>query len=244
MRSGGECAIDEEGDQRRKQVLKRKLNSLEEKGKLLDRLVTTLQETDRTSAAQIVNLIRSQASIEEIRAFIDDIMERPKLEKTPELIDACGGVKEWHDAHKRSMRSKPNPGQLSDTVLFRVPAYPWTKVSNDDNFVSHLISLWFTWVHPFLNWIDRDLFIRDMQSKDLKSEFCSPFLVNIILADACVSWAWMQSANQTSFYLMNVMTHRHTRTTLRPLPWPHKHGLVGCISTKRQSASSTWRKES
>lgn len=53
--------------------------------------------------------------------------------------------------------------------------------------VSRLVSLWFTWFHPFLNWLDRDLFLRDMKSGDLKAQFCSPILVNAMLAVACVS---------------------------------------------------------
>lgn len=162
---------------------------MEEKGQLLDRLIATLRESDRTYAAQITNLIRSHASLDEIRAFMDDLMERPRLEKTPELIDACHSVHQWHESQKRVIRTRPEPKQLqlSDMPLFRVPAHPWTSVTEDDDFVSHLISLWFTWAHPFLNWIDRDLFIREMQTGSIDSEFCSPFLVNIILADACVS---------------------------------------------------------
>ncbi|KAL4785793.1 hypothetical protein BJX76DRAFT_346816 [Aspergillus varians] len=34
-------------------------------------------------------------------------------------------------------------------------------------------------------WIDRDLFLRDMQSSNAGSQFCSQFLVNAILAVAC-----------------------------------------------------------
>ncbi|KAJ5577990.1 uncharacterized protein N7459_006954 [Penicillium hispanicum] len=185
LKTGATCAIDEDGDQRRKHVLKRKLNSLEEKGQLLDRLIVALQEIDKISAVQVMNLIRSHASLDEIRAFIDDITDRPKLEKTPELIDACSSVRDLHDSHKRAMLARPDAKSLSDMVIFRVPAHPWTSVTDDDEFVSHLISLWFTWSHPFLNWIDRDLFIRCMQAQDTESEFCSPFLVNIILADAC-----------------------------------------------------------
>lgn len=138
-------------------------------------------------AAQITNLIRSHASLEEIRAYIDDLIERPRLAKTPELIEACHGVQQWHESQKRVIRPRPEPKELSDMAQFQVPAYPWTSMTDDDGFVSHLISLWFTWVHPFLNWIDKDLFIREMQAGSLDSEFCSPFLVNIILADACVS---------------------------------------------------------
>lgn len=185
--AGLECWIDEQGDQRRKQILKRKIESVEDKGGLLDHLISTLQETDKASAMQVVNMIRSQASLEDIRGYLDDILQRPKLEKTPELIDAYSGVRDWHDAEKRASESQPSIEDVATGALFHVPARPWTSVTDDDEFVSHLISLWFTWYHPFLNWIDRDLFIRDMKSGQLHSQFCSPFLVNIILAEACVS---------------------------------------------------------
>lgn len=75
----------------------------------------------------------------------------------------------------------------SDIPTWKVPAKPWTKITDDDDFVSHLISLWFTWYHPYFNWIDRDMFIRDMQlGNPQTAKYCSQFLVNIILADACV----------------------------------------------------------
>lgn len=160
-----------------------------------------------------MNLIRSNAGLDEIRAFIDDILERPKLEKTPELIDACEGVKTLHESQERVSRPRPGPKRLSDIVLLHVPAHPWTTVTDDDEFVSHLMSLWFTWSHPFLNWIDRDLFIRHMQAGDLESPVCSPFLVNIILADACVS-----EQNEKAGFgpeLMKWMLCRRIQTTRR-----------------------------
>lgn len=155
---------------------------------MLNQLVSTLQETDKRRAAQILNLIRSNASLEEIQTFMDDILEHPEIEKTPELVDIFEGVKQMNESQKRAMLTRPEPvRRLSEVTIFHVPAFPWTTVTDDSEFVSHLVSLWFAWSHPFLNWIDRDLFIRDMQSGELDSPFCSQFLVNIILADACVS---------------------------------------------------------
>ncbi|KAJ5291801.1 hypothetical protein N7478_001052 [Penicillium angulare] len=185
QKSGLDCSVDEEGDQRRKKVLKRKFDSVSERGKLLDRLVNTLQETDRIRAAQIMNLIRSHASLEEVQSFMDDIMDQPKLEKTPELVEIYSGVRDLTETHKRTSLETLDQPRLSESIMIQVPAHPWTAITSDSEFVSHLISLWFSWSHPFLNWLDRDLFIRDMQSGNIESEFCSPFLVNIILADAC-----------------------------------------------------------
>ncbi|KAJ5782321.1 hypothetical protein N7457_004095 [Penicillium paradoxum] len=177
--------VDESADQRRKQAMKRKISVLEEKAKLLDQLLLILQETDEVCAAQVLNLIRSHASLEQIRMYVDDIVNRARIEMSPELLEALTQAKRLDDVPRKTSRPKSKDKSLHEMVLFRVPAKPWTTVTDDDDFVSHLMSLWFTWSHPYLNWIDRDLFIRDMQSGNPKAKFCSPFLVNVILADAC-----------------------------------------------------------
>ncbi|RAL03710.1 Zn(II)2Cys6 transcription factor [Aspergillus ibericus CBS 121593] len=64
------------------------------------------------------------------------------------------------------------------------PLAVYNQTSTDD-LVSHLISLWMTWSHPYYSWIDRELFLRDAQAGKPNSQFCSPFLVNCILAEAC-----------------------------------------------------------
>jgi hypothetical protein len=167
--------------------MKRKLSTMEEKGVLLDDLVRTLQETDEICAVQMINLVRSHATLEEIRAFLDDIATRDRVKRTPEVLNALARVQSIDEMPRETSGPRLDDKQLSDMVLFQVPAKPWTTVTSDSDFVSHLISLWFTWSHPYLNWIDRDLFIRDMMSGNLDATFCSPFLVNVILADACVS---------------------------------------------------------
>ena len=77
---------------------------------------------------------------------------------------------------------------LCDEAPMQVPASPWTIVTNDADLVSHLVSLYFTWDYPFHGILDREVFLRHMQSGDLRSEFCSPFLVNALLSNACVGF--------------------------------------------------------
>ncbi|KAB8336725.1 hypothetical protein FH972_021034 [Carpinus fangiana] len=74
---------------------------------------------------------------------------------------------------------------LCDAPHLKVVARPWTTVTADDDLISHLVSLWFTWHPPFIAWIDQDLFVRDMQSGNPAAPFCSKFLVNAICAQAC-----------------------------------------------------------
>lgn len=75
---------------------------------------------------------------------------------------------------------------LCDIPRFRVPAQPWTNVTDDSSLVSHLISLYLTWDHPCSQLIDQDVFLKHMKAKDLTSEFCTPLLVNSLLAMASV----------------------------------------------------------
>ena len=76
------------------------------------------------------------------------------------------------------------PGNNWESLL-QVPAKPWTRVTDSDDMVSHLVSLYFTWGNPCLQVLDQAVFLAYMNS-DTTSAFCTPFLVNCILALAIV----------------------------------------------------------
>lgn len=83
------------------------------------------------------------------------------------------------------------PQQESPTVRnsresrLQVPAKPWTRVTDSDEVVSHLVSLYFTWDHPCSPVLDQAVFLAHM-NLNTASAFCTPFLVNCILALAIV----------------------------------------------------------
>ena len=79
--------------------------------------------------------------------------------------------------------------------LYRLRAQPWTNVTTNDHLVSHLISYHFTWDAMFSLLIDRDCFLEAMARGDLECSYCSPFLVNSMLALACV-WNQLHSPKQ------------------------------------------------
>jgi hypothetical protein len=74
--------------------------------------------------------------------------------------------------------------RIPGSPLLSVPAKAWTNVTHSDEMVSHLMSLYFTWEYPTLNWINRHSFLQAMIAGD--TEHCSTLLVNTILAQACV----------------------------------------------------------
>ena len=75
---------------------------------------------------------------------------------------------------------------LCDIPLYKVPARPWTEVTDDNDFVSHLVSLYFTWDHPCAQFLDQGIFIDHMKRADAGSQFCTPLLVNSLLSMASV----------------------------------------------------------
>ncbi|PYH90332.1 hypothetical protein BO71DRAFT_433961 [Aspergillus ellipticus CBS 707.79] len=151
------CILDEEADGRRKGALERRIDALENDRGLLQRLVGSIHQDNPRDLHRILDFIRTNASLDEVRHFLAD---------SPQEAD-------WDQI------------QLFDHPLYQVPAQPWTDLTHDSDYVSRLISLYFTWIHPVQGWIDRDLFIRDMQSGNPDATFCSPLLVNALLAIAC-----------------------------------------------------------
>ncbi|KAL3455137.1 hypothetical protein BJX64DRAFT_295324 [Aspergillus heterothallicus] len=85
------CVVDEESDRRRKGSLERRLESLERDRSLLLRLVESLSDDNDIGANEILSVIRSNASLDEIRDYLDPDgrPERdPRQEKFQELARA------------------------------------------------------------------------------------------------------------------------------------------------------------
>lgn len=73
-----------------------------------------------------------------------------------------------------------------------MPVSRWTKISQDDKALTHLVNSFWIWDTTLSHLIDRDLFLSSLtgtESETSYSEyghFCSPLLVNAILAVASV----------------------------------------------------------
>lgn len=174
---------------RRKGAMERRIEQLEDAERLLLNLVETLKKDDQSiRTCQLINLIRSNASLDEIRFFLERQFSPEEVERMPEVVETQNHLARIpkEESYARPRRCVMPIQRLVDVPIYRVPAKPWTTVTDDDDLVSHLISIWLTWSHPWFRWVNRDLFIRDMQAGNLDCELCSPFLVNAILAEISV----------------------------------------------------------
>ncbi|KAI0391897.1 hypothetical protein F5Y17DRAFT_385159 [Xylariaceae sp. FL0594] len=64
-----------------------------------------------------------------------------------------------------------------------VPPTTWTSITSDSALVQHLLALYFCWEYPTFASLSKEHFMRDYQHG--RSRYCSPILVNALLALGC-----------------------------------------------------------
>ncbi|WZH46555.1 Nit-4-like protein [Fusarium acuminatum] len=104
----------------------------------------------------------------------------------------------FEKAWRGSQRKPSKDSVFVDISRFTLPLSRWTNVHHDDKLLSHLLLLFWTWDTACNRVIDRTLFEEDLRNLDPSApsalpelRFCSPFLVNAILA--------LYSTNPTTF---------------------------------------------
>ncbi|KAI1261031.1 fungal-specific transcription factor domain-containing protein [Xylariaceae sp. FL1019] len=71
------------------------------------------------------------------------------------------------------------------------PITSWTNVTKDPEAITHLLNMYFTWHYPYFTTLTRSLFYRDFLkgrrpvSSSRTTAYCSPLLVNAMLALGC-----------------------------------------------------------
>ncbi|KNG86208.1 pathway-specific regulatory protein [Aspergillus nomiae NRRL 13137] len=156
---------------------------------LLHDLLKVMRSLDESHAKGLFDLLRADSSVEQLRSYIDRTLDELQgFDHNDETISSFECLRKRLDVPSGAPPSRPTVMDLNylcDITPFRVPAKPWTMVTNDDNLVSHLVSLYFTWDYPFYAFVDQKAFIRHMTLGNVDSDLCSPFLVNALLANAC-----------------------------------------------------------
>lgn len=108
------------------------------------------------------------------------------------------------------------------------PSGTWTSITTDVNLVQHLLALYFCWEYPTFASLSKEHFLRDFQ--DGRYRYCSPILVNALLALGCrFSTQPMTRANPSDPYssgdhffkesqrLFYQETDHHSLTTIQAL---------------------------
>lgn len=81
-------------------------------------------------------------------------------------------------------------------MLQQDPVTSWTDVTDDAQLVMHLITMYFTWHYTYFTTLPRALFWNEFKQgkspRDIKrkTEYCTPLLVNAMLALGCHFTSW------------------------------------------------------
>ena len=75
------------------------------------------------------------------------------------------------------------------------PILSWTTATQDVELINHLLTMYFTWHYPYFTTLSKNLFFRDFNkgrqaSNSRKTEYCTPLLVNAMLALGCHFTGW------------------------------------------------------
>lgn len=184
------CFYDVDSDHRRKAALKRDIEALKGQNVAFGIIVAPIRSSTHAEVAEIVQQIRADEDLDSIAESLKKNVMLPEHLDTKSAegelsnlighpsMDASGVMK--HYGHTSSL------GLVSDGE--RSPVHiqiseVWTRVTRDNSFVEHLLGIWFCWAHPFYLLFSKELFLDDMEKG--RNKYCSPLLVNALLAFAC-----------------------------------------------------------
>jgi len=158
---------------------------------LLFELFEKARLADRSDQQKLLEMIQDGKSAQQLRAFLDGMLANVGLsELNDQITGRSSDAKRGTEIENDTPPARPRVMDiqyLCGIAPYSVPAKPWTTVTDSDDLVSHLVSLYLTWGYPFFAFFCRETFVKHMRSGQLNSDFCSPFLVNALLANACVS---------------------------------------------------------
>ncbi|KAF3908910.1 hypothetical protein AA313_de0207784 [Arthrobotrys entomopaga] len=181
-----ECVYSiEETARHKRSIIRNKIKDYESDIGKYERVFEHIRNSNISSLERVLDVIRGQASLEDIVLFIRNdhspFLPIEAISPGPATSDLSLLMNEQWTSLNQSEGIDINI--IDDRPILNLTAQPWTTVTNDDELVSHLMSLYMTWDHPIWHLFDFDIFVDAMKNND--TTYCSPLLVNATLAEAC-----------------------------------------------------------
>lgn len=187
-----ECYYDPDGDHRRKGALRKEIRELKAQKDEQSTILDAIRNGSEADVDDVIQLIRTNPD-EPYEAIADSIKKMSLgSSKKPEMPTLEGELAEFGKSADKAGEIR-HYGHTSNLTWVgseeHIPATPvnqvgtWTTVTTDGELVKHLLSLYFSWSHPFYLLFPEEVFWYGLSNKKLK--YCSPMLVNAVLAVAC-----------------------------------------------------------
>jgi len=164
-------------------------------GSQYESLINTIATSSPSEVDEIVRRLRLQENPESIlHATRGGSLLQPLADRGD--IDLGTGIESSYSSREQvfgitQVGSRSIPG--NDLSQNRAPDahsqltqtyHRWTSVTDNHEFIDHLISLYFTWQHSFFQNFPEKLFREDMVAG--RTKYCSKVLVNAICAAGCL----------------------------------------------------------
>ncbi|KAL6238601.1 nitrogen assimilation transcription factor nirA [Aspergillus navahoensis] len=211
------CVYDPNSDHRRKGVYKKDTDTLRTKNTTLLTLIQALLNYEEEDAFDLVRQIRSCDNLEDVAQSLvnqekrssgllsnaaepeeDILAEADQFEselagKMSNLVldgsrKFIGGTSNLIFLPPGSELNEFKPGLATGGDL-EGSVTRWTTVTDDQQLISHLLTMYFSWHYPFFTTLSKELFYRDY-SRGVSSQYCSSLLVNTMLALGCHFSSW------------------------------------------------------
>ncbi|RDW62967.1 putative C6 transcription factor (NirA) [Aspergillus mulundensis] len=209
------CVYDPNSDHRRKGVYKKDTDTLRTKNSTLLTLIQALLNYEEEDAFDLVRQIRSCDNLEDVAQSLinqekrssglsnaavsedDSLTQADQFEselagKMSNLVldgsrKFIGGTSNLIFLPPGSELNEFSPGLATGGPAGSVTQ--WTTVTDDQQLISHLLTMYFSWHYPFFTTLSKELFYRDY-SRGVPSQYCSSLLVNTMLALGCHFSSW------------------------------------------------------
>lgn len=147
-----------------------------------------LQTCSDVELGEIIRRLKLHEDISQILDAIatDSLMQPLNQNNTdisPGLEAAYSGVYQTFGLVKGA-QSRELPGRYPPDAQSPLNNRSWTQVTDDQDFIEHLLSLYFSWQHSFFQSFPEKLFREDMAAG--RTRYCSSLLVNAICAAGCL----------------------------------------------------------
>ncbi|KAJ5563580.1 transcriptional regulator family: Fungal Specific TF [Penicillium sp. DV-2018c] len=211
------CVYDPNSDHRRKGVYKKDTDTARTRTTTLQTLIQAIINYEEEDAFDLVRQIRACDDLEDVAASViaqekglisagqsanesannENTIETDQFEselagKMSELM--LDGSRKFIGGTSNLIFLPPDCELDSASISNRLAPEPhavsrWTRITNDDSLISHLMTMYFTWHYPFFTILSKSLFYRDY-IRGISSSYCSALLVNAMLALGCHFSSW------------------------------------------------------
>jgi hypothetical protein len=132
---------------------------------------------------QVVRMLHSGGNIEVVSGSIPSGESEPMSVLTLDASQTTSSQSRYYGATSNLAFQGDEVGLSTNEPAGEVPN--WTAVTSDTELIDHLLKVYFTWSHPFHVLFSEECFHHGMGEKQPKYKYCTPLLMNAILAVGC-----------------------------------------------------------